>query len=291
MYRTNGPRCARLPRKVRFPARALLRAGVLAVVLFAPAIARAGTLDQQQTVADRCALLVSLEQASAQLFTAGLTGSLDQVDLFLVGQGASADLTVQIQTVAPGFGVPSGLSLATETVAAASLPFEGGWVSIPIDPTVPVTAGTQYAIVLSSTTTVALWGGSPGNLYPGGHPAIFFLGNWQTFPGGCDLAFRTYVAVPTAVSVRSANAARTDRGVLVRWRTGSEVGLLGFHVYRERAGNRVRLTRTLIRTRGRTFGAAYSWLDRRAPRKPARYWVRAVNADGSRTWLGPLRPG
>ena len=102
---------------------------------------------------------------------------------------------------------------------------------------------------------------------------------------------RCRVVVATSVQLRSASAARTTRGVLVRWRTGSEVGLLGFHVYRERAGERVRLTRTLIRTRGGTFGAAYSWLDRRAPRKMARYWIRALRVDGSRTWLGPLRPG
>ena len=292
MYRTNSPRCNRLPRKIRFPARALLLAGVLAAVLFAPGTARAGTLDQQQENTAGGPTSIDFFFSRAQTFTASITGTLDQVDLFLVGGLLGDPLTVQIQGVSGG--VPNGVVLASASVPAASVPDDtGSWIAIPIAP-VAVTAGTQYAIVVSTSDfQTYAWFRAGGDVYAGGAALAGFIGDfWTPMTPSADLAFRTYViAAPTAVSVRSASTARTTRGVLVRWRTGSEVGLLGFNVYRERAGKRVRLTRTLIPTRGGSFGAAYSWLDRRAPRKPARYWVRTVNADGSRTWLGPLRPG
>jgi hypothetical protein len=91
----------------------------------------------------------------------------------------------------------------------------------------------------------------------------------------------------TPVTLHSAAATRTSRGVLVRWRTASEIGTLGFHVYREVNGKRVRVSKRLIAAKG---GGAYSFLDRRAPRRAAlRYWIQEVAADGSRSWYGPAR--
>jgi uncharacterized repeat protein (TIGR01451 family) len=93
---------------------------------------------------------------------------------------------------------------------------------------------------------------------------------------------------PTAVAVRSFGAAPSKRGVLLRWRTASEVDALGFNVYRSVGGNLVRLNQSLIRARG--AGRAYSYLDRKAPRaKAPRYVLEVVNADGSRNAYGPVR--
>jgi hypothetical protein len=97
-----------------------------------------------------------------------------------------------------------------------------------------------------------------------------------------------------AVQLSSFTGVRSHRGVLLRWRTGAEVNTLGFNVYRQRAGaRRVRLNRRIIPalslTRG-TLGGAYSYRDRRAPRKTVvRYWLQEVAANGSRTWHGPVR--
>lgn len=74
---------------------------------------------------------------------------------------------------------------------------------------------------------------------------------------------RITYSVATAVTLRSMSASATRTGVLVRWRTASAVGTLGFHVYRELNGRRVRVTRTLIAANG---GGLYSFLDRTAPR-------------------------
>jgi hypothetical protein len=99
--------------------------------------------------------------------------------------------------------------------------------------------------------------------------------------------------VPTAVRMLSLSAVRTSRGVLVRWRTASSVDTLGFNVYRERGGKRVRLNRKLIPAASGVAGRRYSFLDRRGVRG-SRYWIQAVSTDGSRSWYGAVsavRPG
>jgi hypothetical protein len=97
-----------------------------------------------------------------------------------------------------------------------------------------------------------------------------------------DVAFSS----TSAVTVRSLTASRKPAGVLVRWRTGSETGTLGFHVYRRKGAKRVRVDRGLIPTKGSVSGARYSFLDARAPRAKLVYLLQAVGADGSRTWNG-----
>ena len=97
----------------------------------------------------------------------------------------------------------------------------------------------------------------------------------------------TTITPATAVTFRSLAATRSSNGVLVRWRTASETDTLGFHVYRQVNGKRVRVNGTLIAAKGR---AGYSFLDRKAPKgKSVRYWVQVVNLDGTRSWHGPAR--
>jgi len=93
-----------------------------------------------------------------------------------------------------------------------------------------------------------------------------------------------------AVTVYSLSAHRAGKGVLVRWRTGTEVETLGFNIFRQVRGKRVKLNRHLLPARGSITGASYSYVDRRAPTRGAlRYWLQVVDIDGSRTWRGPVR--
>ena len=104
------------------------------------------------------------------------------------------------------------------------------------------------------------------------------------FPGG---EIRGQLALTTAVRISTTSALRTPRGVLVRWRTASDIDTLGFHVYRQVNGKRTRVNRTLIVGKGRGL---CSFLDRKAPEgKTLRYWIQVVELDGSRTWHGPVR--
>lgn len=112
---------------------------------------------------------------------------------------------------------------------------------------------------------------------------------WETVGGGSATWTASCTTAPTAVTFRSLFAGRTPNGVAIRWRTASELGILGFHVYRDVNGRRARLTKRLIAPK-RSSGGSYSFLDRNAPRAPSvRYWVQEVGLDGSRTWYGPIR--
>jgi hypothetical protein len=94
--------------------------------------------------------------------------------------------------------------------------------------------------------------------------------------------------VVLAARFRSLSASPTAHGTLVRWRTASELDVLGFNVYRELNGRRVRVNKRLIAAHNRGSGASYSYLDHKA-RKGTRYWIQAVNVDGTRSWYGPTR--
>jgi hypothetical protein len=87
--------------------------------------------------------------------------------------------------------------------------------------------------------------------------------------------------------VHSLSAKRTRTGVVVRWHTTSEVDTRGFHVYRGQYGSTRRANQTLIARKGNaTRGAAYSFLDRQAPRSARLYWLQEVKRDGTRFWQG-----
>lgn len=97
---------------------------------------------------------------------------------------------------------------------------------------------------------------------------------------------------PTAVVFQGASASWARAGVRIRWRTASESRLLGFHLYREQEGKRLKLNRAVIPSAfgGGTVPRGYSWLDRSAPRNRAlRYWLEAVSAGGTRNWQGPIK--
>jgi hypothetical protein len=182
-----------------------------ALLLAAPATA--GTLDQQQTLFDAGTEPIynddgmgSSGQSAAQTFTAGLTGGLDQVDLYLQQFGPpTADLTVEIYDTVGGTPINS---LATASISAADVPSIGySFVPATFDPPVPVTAGTQYAIVAWTASLVAkpyYWKLNGGDPYAGGSLRVQLAANaspptagfWGP-SGATDTVFRTYVVVPS----------------------------------------------------------------------------------------------
>jgi hypothetical protein len=180
---------------------------VCSAVLVAAPAAGAGVLDQSQPVLTNSASFASSTIVTAQTFTAGLSGRLDQVDLAVTRAGASAatPLNVEIRTVAAG--LPTSVVLGSTTVPTASFPvgsLPNAFVSVPLPAPVPVSAGTQYAVVLSSANcgfaNCFNWNISLGtNPYPSG--AAFFSQSGAPFAPftASDFAFKTYVAqAPTA---------------------------------------------------------------------------------------------
>lgn len=183
-------------------------AATVCLLALAPGVATAqtGTLDQQQTsVAGGSAdIRASRDHAVslAQTFTAGRSGTLDQVDLVLAkdSDGIVDPLTVEIRTVAAG--APGPTVLASASIPPASVPTgQPTFVGSPFTAPATVTAGTQYAIVVyvssSGDDDSYRWGRAGGDVYPGGgnfdsqDPAP--PSTWFAHPSE-DMAFKTYVS-------------------------------------------------------------------------------------------------
>lgn len=93
---------------------------------------------------------------------------------------------------------------------------------------------------------------------------------------------------PTSVTVRSLTATAARKGVVVRWRTGSERTAVGFNVYRAQNGHVTKLNGSLIHAAGTAAGRAYSWLDRSARNGTVTYRIEAVTASGARVTVGTV---
>lgn len=185
----------------------LVVVGSVVLGMAAPAFA-ADVLDQQQTGIGGGGTQISgpgsLGRSLAQTFTAGLTGPLDRVDLYLAsGATTTGPLTVEITDVTSA-GAPGTTVLASTSVPAASVTGTGGWVAVPFSSPATVQAGTQYAIVAQATgTDIYGWWRGPGDVYSGGQ-AFSSSGPVLTWvPDSFDLAFKTYVNVAAAVAMPS----------------------------------------------------------------------------------------
>jgi hypothetical protein len=109
----------------------------------------------------------------------------------------------------------------------------------------------------------------------------------------------------SSVTLATFTATRLPDGtVRLDWRTGYEVDNVGFRVYREHKGKRVRITSSIVPGsalmggRGMSVGGrSYTWSD--AVGAPAdagtmgevRYWLEDVDLKGKSTWHGPIVPG
>jgi hypothetical protein len=183
----------------------LMLAMAVAFVVAMPQPASAkGKLDQQQPNRDPSSLYSmsagSLNDALAQTFTAGISGTLDTVELILGRQGDPGDLEVQIrttETTADGT-VPTQTVLGTSVITSSQVSTSLRRIRIPIQAT--VSAGTEYAIVLLSPSATEdshyqVGVGFGPNDYAAGHVANSENdgATWFVFPANPDMTFATYV--------------------------------------------------------------------------------------------------
>jgi hypothetical protein len=173
---------------VKRPALAL-SAGILLVALLpgsTMALAPAEVLDQSNTSVPN-----STDAANdlAQTFTAGKTGLLTTVQLYM-SYGAQPDgvmITVLIYTTAGG--LPTGSILGGRSALPTAT---ADWVTFPLSSPVPVTAGQTYAIVFNTSTDGKAWGS--GDTYSGGQALMWSGTAWSANSGAIkDFAFKTYV--------------------------------------------------------------------------------------------------
>lgn len=109
------------------------------------------------------------------------------------------------------------------------------------------------------------------------------------------------VTQPTRIMLRSFTGyVSTDKSganhVALLWKTSGEAHNLGFNVYREEDGNRVRMNPSMIAgsallMRGalpKHTGRSYSWVDSTAQESGAQYWLEDIDVNGARTMHGPI---
>jgi VCBS repeat-containing protein len=160
-----------------------------ALVIPGAAWAQGGTLDQSNETSSSSS--IGFPPLAAQTFTAGRSGLLDQVELRGF-KDTGGEAVVQITAVDTS-GLPTGQALGSGTFNADQLPESVVWISVHIEPAVPVTAGVQYAIVIPPDTGRSFRWTVGDNNYSGGtmvqETSVFF---------GMDFHFRTYVGPNTA---------------------------------------------------------------------------------------------
>ncbi len=107
------------------------------------------------------------------------------------------------------------------------------------------------------------------------------------------------IETPTGVKLESFTATVAGGGALLSWKTGGELRNLGFNVYREVNGQRVRLNPSMIAGSALIMRHAleqhaaktYAWIDRSSGASSSLYWLEDVDLNGTRTFHGPISPG
>jgi hypothetical protein len=185
--------------------------GMLGALLFPLAAAASGTLDQSVTTGDDN-ITTGFGQgfSVAQTFTAGLSGTLTEVDVLVLSDGSNP-LTVKVEGV-NGDGSPNdGNVLSTATIAAANVPGGGAWLAVPVS--TASTKGTKYAVVLIYGKGNANWFMSNAS-YGGGHDFFNDGSGWKSFASFFDqnFLFKTFVTTPPVATSTSMSNASVDYG-------------------------------------------------------------------------------
>ncbi|MBI1766694.1 MAG: putative Ig domain-containing protein [Acidobacteria bacterium] len=213
--------------------------------------------------------------------------------------GGTGDLTITaFQTSMPGLAAPT-LALnrywnLTSTLVSPDLNL--GFTYLASD--IPVTATESLFRILKDTNgsaPITLPGGSTDNVDETTHIAaisnVTSFSNWSA--GQPDAPLAVHLAALNAYANKSFSKASS--GVTVAWQTGFEADHLGFNVYREDGGQRLKINPTLIAGSALlagertplTAGNSYTWTDARGAASVA-YWLEEIDLRGNSTWHGPV---
>ena len=137
-------------------------------------------------------------EVNAQMVTPGVTGALTSVQVSLVKSGTPTEgVTVSIR--AASAGKPTGADLASVFIPDSAISVAATMITAAFASPPTVTAGTQFAIVVSSTNTNNEygWRGSTTASYSGGR-AAYYLNAWGFWDSPSGFVFRTYVTTQDA---------------------------------------------------------------------------------------------
>ena len=160
-------------------------AAALPLVTVMPAVA-ADAVDQKQTL-DTGAN--TLRSPMAQTFTAGSSGQVDRVSL----EQTFATVTENVQIQGVTNGKPNGSVLGSSSFTGA-LGCCRLWKDFAFNPTVNVTAGTQYAIVVAPSGNLTWYDSQSFDAYTKGQMWLMVNGTWSYQTSfGRDFTFQEWL--------------------------------------------------------------------------------------------------
>jgi hypothetical protein len=121
---------------------------------------------------------------------------------------------------------------------------------------------------------------------------------WTGTNTAAEGAVRIRPDTATAITPTSLTAVRAPGGVLLGLATTHEANSLGFNLYREQQGRRIRLNSSLLAGsallaggNALTAGRNHTWWDDLpGDTSGVAYWVEEVDLYGTRSWHGPVTP-
>ena len=150
----------------------------------------------------------------------------------------------------------------------------------------------------SATVTIVTLAGAPGQAT---NTATVSADQTDPTPGNNTSSQTETIDYPTRIQLISfgTHVIKDKTGanhVALIWKTGGESHNLGFNVYREENGQRVRLNPSLIAGSAlmmsgalpRHSGKTYSWIDSSSTSTSGVYWLEDVDTNGTRTLHGPV---
>jgi uncharacterized repeat protein (TIGR01451 family) len=286
----------------------------------------AGTLAVNATASFTLALQVNAGTASGTSISDTVTANATNIVPNLTANSATATVTVAnansadmaiVKTATPSPTVDEGDTITYKLQVANNGPASATNVTV----TDPLASTLTYISYTSATGTCSEAGGTItcllGTMASGATATITILTipnssgvitNTATVsadqtdptPGNNSSSQTETVTAATAVKLQSFTAHMiTDKTGVTRpvliWKTGGESHNLGFNVYREQNGQRVRLNSSLIAGSAllmsgalpKHSGKTYSWIDS-SLNPSGTYWLEDVDTNGSRTLHGPV---
>jgi uncharacterized repeat protein (TIGR01451 family) len=242
--------------------------------------------------------------------------------LAVVANANSADMAI-VKTASPSPTVPQGDTLtytlaitndgpasATNVTVADTLPSAVTYESVissvgtcsEADSTVTCLLGTM-ANAATATVTIVTMAGAPGVVTNTASvsadqtdpvPSNNTSSQTETITAATQIQLHA-LAARTMQDKTAANQTGTNR-VAIFWKTGAEVHNLGFNVYREQNGERLRLNPSLIAGSAllmsgalpKHSGKTYAWIDSSSGAGNGAYWLEDVDVNGTRTMHGPV---
>jgi uncharacterized repeat protein (TIGR01451 family) len=207
-----------------------------------------------------------------------------------VKQGVTFTYTLTVHNAGP--------STATTVTATDVLPTgvtysssSAGCSFVSATHTVTCTTAT-LAVGGTVTFTIQVVAGAPANV---SNTATVTATQHDPVPANNTSTLVTTITFTTEVKLANFTAVSTGDGVLLSWRTGGELRNLGFNVYRDENGQRVRLNPSLIagsslmmrRADPKHSAKTYAWMDRSST-PASSYWLEDIDLNGTRTMHGPI---